>query len=180
MARCPPSRATRTLSPQPRPLAMSTLTSCPPPFLDQSAHPYTSGYRHGRFCGPFSSALTCCLPCPTENWFYSDTFEHNKHIAYWFNVPALICQVFLLLTFAVLKKKYSHVHYLSIGLCVSLVVLEVSWSSRRCYKTLRTRLIPDGSHRSSYHWAQSRRCAMMQSLQMISTRACLVAGVAAC
>ncbi|KAK4570232.1 hypothetical protein LTR86_002312 [Recurvomyces mirabilis] len=106
---------------------MSTLTSCPPPFVDQSAHPYTSGYRPGRLCGPFGSTLTCCLPCPTETWFYSDTFERNKNIAYRFNVPALICQVFLLLTFAVLKKKHSHVHYLSIGLCVSLVVLELSF-----------------------------------------------------
>ena len=37
-----------------------------------------------------------------------------------------MCQVFLLLTFAVLPVEKGQRHYLSIGLCVSLMLLEVS------------------------------------------------------
>ncbi|KAK3679436.1 hypothetical protein LTR78_000997 [Recurvomyces mirabilis] len=171
MAKCTPPRATGTLSPQPQLLVMSTLTSCPSPFVDQSAHPYTSGYRPGRLCGPFGSTLTCCLPCPTETWFYSNTFERNKNIAYWFNVPALICQVFLLFTFAVLKKKHSHVHYLSIGFHAERPPLEhVLWMEWRpaggrihgwSYVDLRVllralwtqlRVVADVQHTTTFFW----------------------------
>jgi hypothetical protein len=47
-------------------------------------------------------------------------------VAFWFNVPALIAQVFLLVTFAVLPERVSGRHYLSIGLCCALVLMEVS------------------------------------------------------
>jgi hypothetical protein len=111
---------------------MANLTSCPLPFVSEADHPYTAGFRAGRFCGPVSAGLSCCLPCPLEQWFYTDEFERNRSIAYWFNVPGLVCQAFLLLSFAVLKERHSHVHYLSIGLCVALVSLEVgmAWVGR--------------------------------------------------
>jgi len=99
--------------------------SCPAPFLAEGAHPYTAGLRSGRFCGPFAPGVTCCLPCPLEGLVYSDAFQRNLRIAYWFNVPALLCQIFLLASFAVLKEKHSHAHYLSVGLCISLALLEV-------------------------------------------------------
>lgn len=47
-------------------------------------------------------------------------------VAYWLNVPALVCQIFLLLTFLVLPKAVSHRHYLSLGLVISLIMIEVS------------------------------------------------------
>lgn len=46
-------------------------------------------------------------------------------MADWFNVPALVCQVFLLATFAVLPEELSHRHYLSVGLCLALMMIEV-------------------------------------------------------
>ncbi|TKA78813.1 hypothetical protein B0A55_02235 [Friedmanniomyces simplex] len=100
---------------------------CPVPFLAESAYPYTAGLRSGRFCGPFAPGVSCCLPCPLEGLVYSDAFERNTKIAYWFNVPALLCQVFLLASFAVLKERHSHAHYLSVGLCISLAMLELSF-----------------------------------------------------
>ena len=48
--------------------------------------------------------------------------------AYWFNVPAFLGQVLLFVTFAVLPVEKGHGHYLSVGLCVSMVMLEVSGS----------------------------------------------------
>ena len=73
-----------------------------------------------------TSALSCCLPCPIEHWVYSDAFLSKIRTAYWFNVPALLGQVFLLVTFAVLPAEKGHGHYLSVGLVSSMVMLEVS------------------------------------------------------
>ena len=42
-------------------------------------------------------------------------------------MPALAAQVFLLVTFAVLGPEKGQGHYLSVGLCGSLVMLEVSF-----------------------------------------------------
>lgn len=106
---------------------MANLTlGCPAPFVDLSDYPPTGGFLDGRFCGPFTAGLSCCLPCPLEQWVYSDAFERNVRVAYWFNVPALVCQIVLLLTFAVLPSEKGHMHYLSVGLCMSLILLEVS------------------------------------------------------
>ncbi|KAK5108347.1 hypothetical protein LTR62_008376 [Meristemomyces frigidus] len=120
---------------------MATPPICPLPFLPESAHPYTAGSLKGRFCGPVGTLL-CCLPCPTEDWFYSDTFERNRDIAFWFNVPALVCQIFLLVSWAVLKGRQSGVHFLGVGLCVSLVALELSFliplgtKPNKCYDAI--------------------------------------------
>ena len=104
-------------------LNMATLfDSCPSPFLDFDDYPSTAGYLPGQFCGPLTSTLNCCLPCPLKQWMYSDDYDKKEEIASWFNVPALICQVLLLVTMAVLPKER---HYLSVGLCVSLIMLEV-------------------------------------------------------
>lgn len=80
------------------------------------------------FCGQISPTLSCCLPCPLEQWIYSDSLPRYVSIAQWFNLPALICQIFLLVTFAVLPQERAKVQgrYLSVGLCVGLVLLEVS------------------------------------------------------
>ena len=110
--------------------ASSLKVTCPAPFLDQSLYPSTGGYTSGRFCGPFTDTLYCCLPCPLQQWVYSDEFQHKANIAYWFNVPGFVAQVFLLLSFAVLREEESRGHYMSVGLCVALCLLEVSGSTR--------------------------------------------------
>ena len=107
-------------------MAATNLSTCPLPFIDESAYPYTGGFRDGRFCGDFSSELSCCLPCPLEKWVYSDTFARNLNIAYWINIPALLCQVVLLLSFVVLPPEKGHGQYLSVGTCASLILFEVS------------------------------------------------------
>ena len=107
-------------------MANLNLTTCPAPFLNQADYPPKHGFLAGRFCGPFNNELSCCLPCPLEHWTYSDSFERKIDIAYWLNVPALVCQVLLLLSFVVLPSDRTHRHYLSVGLCVSLILLEVS------------------------------------------------------
>ncbi|KAK5133434.1 hypothetical protein LTR08_007773 [Meristemomyces frigidus] len=107
--------------------APNASAACPPPFVDQSAHPYTGGFRDGRFCGNISSELSCCLPCPLEKWVYSNAFEHNVNVAYWLNIPALLCQVALLASFVVLPGERGHGQYLSVGLCVSLILFEMAF-----------------------------------------------------
>ncbi|KAK5169504.1 uncharacterized protein LTR77_005480 [Saxophila tyrrhenica] len=121
------------------------LDPCPYPFLPLIDYPQTGGYLQGRFCGPVTPTQTCCLPCPLQQWVSSDNFEYNADVAYWFNVPALVCQVFLLVTFAVLPKEVSGRHYLSIGLCVALVLLEISFiiplagNPDQCYNMITPR-----------------------------------------
>ena len=107
-------------------MATNTTLSCPAPFLSESDYPGSGGFQAGRFCGQVVAGLSCCLPCPVAQWVFSDDFYHKLEIAYWFNVPSLVCQVFLLLTYAVLPVEKSHRHYLSAGLCVSMIMVEVS------------------------------------------------------
>jgi uncharacterized BrkB/YihY/UPF0761 family membrane protein len=46
-------------------------------------------------------------------------------IANYLAIPSLVACVFLLLSFAVLPKEKSHRHYMSVGLLISVVLLEV-------------------------------------------------------
>jgi hypothetical protein len=103
----------------------SVVNLCPAPFLPLDNYPAIGGYIDGRFCGPVTPTVTCCLPCPLQHWVSSDTFEKKTKVAFWFNIPAILCQVFLLLTFAVLPKESSGRHYLSYGLCCAMILLEV-------------------------------------------------------
>ncbi|KAI6913245.1 hypothetical protein KC318_g11380 [Hortaea werneckii] len=102
-------------------------TSCPKPFLDLNDYPYKAGFERGRFCGAFRADLTCCLACPLEYWSYSDEFSQNVDSAHWVNLPAMVCQIFLLVTFIVLPPEKSHRHYLSVGLCLALILLELGF-----------------------------------------------------
>ena len=116
------------------PLMANLTISCPAPFLAESDYPSPGGYINGRFCGPVTADLSCCLPCPLAQWVYSDAFTYKANVAYWFNVPALVAQVFLMVTFVVLGRGKGNEgnggHYLSWGLCGGLVMLEVSTSNR--------------------------------------------------
>lgn len=81
----------------------------------------------GRICAPVPDlmGLSCCLPCPYQDLLYSDAFPQMLNAAYWIGVPALVLQVFLMLTFLVLPEKDGHGHYLNWGMVISVVILEV-------------------------------------------------------
>jgi hypothetical protein len=52
-------------------------------------------------------------------------FPTHELAAEWLSVVSLLSSVFLLLTYAVLAPEKSHRHYLSVGLIVSNVLLQV-------------------------------------------------------
>src|SRR5271154_4714503 len=54
-------------------------------------------------------------------------FEQRTQIANWVNVGALLLTIFLLLSFSILPVKWTHRHYLSICLTISVGLIEVSW-----------------------------------------------------
>ncbi|KAI4722741.1 hypothetical protein E4T48_00936 [Aureobasidium sp. EXF-10727] len=95
--------------------------SCPLPFLNRNNYTSGGGYIGGRFCSD-----ECCLPCPLTELVYSDSFPTHELAAGWLSVVSLTSSVFLLLTYAVLAPEKSHRHYLSIGLIVSNVILQLS------------------------------------------------------
>ncbi|KAI1617837.1 hypothetical protein EDD36DRAFT_14094 [Exophiala viscosa] len=102
---------------------------CPTPFLQESSFPVTGGFVPGRFCMPISELqnLTCCLPCPTTQWTYSDGFDDRTEIANWVNVAALLLSCYLILSFLVLPVKYTHRHYLSVCLTLGVLFMELAF-----------------------------------------------------
>jgi hypothetical protein len=60
-----------------------------------------------------------------ESWANYSGFEQRTEIANWVNVAAITASTFLLLSFAILDTKWTHRHYLSICLTVSVVFMEV-------------------------------------------------------
>ncbi|KIX02751.1 uncharacterized protein Z518_08693 [Rhinocladiella mackenziei CBS 650.93] len=102
---------------------------CPPPFLQETLFPDTGGFISGRFCMPIAQLqnLTCCLPCPTTDWTYSDGFERRTEIANWVNLAAFLLSVYLLVSFVVLPVKYTHRHYLSVCVTLGVVFMELAF-----------------------------------------------------
>ncbi|KAH0371821.1 Trimethyllysine dioxygenase, partial [Aureobasidium melanogenum] len=96
-------------------------TSCPLPFLSSDNYTSGGGYIEGRFCSD-----KCCLPCPLTELVYSDAFPTDELAAGWLSVVSLIASIFLLLTYAILPPEKSHRHYLSVGLIVSNVLLQLA------------------------------------------------------
>lgn len=56
---------------------------------------------------------------------FPQEFPTHELAAEWLSVVSLISSVFLLLTYAILAPEKSHRHYLSVGLIVSNVLLQV-------------------------------------------------------
>ena len=79
----------------------------------------------GRFC---SEALgpSCCLPCPSTAWLYPDNFNTMTEAASWINVVGLLCQVFMLASWAFLPAGKTARHYLSICLVIATMMMGVS------------------------------------------------------
>ncbi|CZT20356.1 uncharacterized protein RCC_06215 [Ramularia collo-cygni] len=101
--------------------------SCPAPFINSADFPPTGGWIPGRVCGNPTPDLQCCLPCEDHNWIYTNAFIRGLRASYWLHVPSLISVTLILLTFALLPSRLSHAHYLSIGLCVSLIILSLAF-----------------------------------------------------
>jgi hypothetical protein len=79
----------------------------------------------GRICTELAPNITCCLPCPSTDWLYPDSFQTVTSASNWLNVVGLVCTVFLLLSFAVLPVEKTHRHYLSICLVIAIVIMQV-------------------------------------------------------
>jgi len=80
-----------------------------------------------RFCSNATTELTCCLPCPITHWVFADKFDAHAPVANYVSIAAFVCNVLLLLTFAVVPEEKSHRHYLSVSMTVSLLLLALAF-----------------------------------------------------
>jgi len=99
---------------------------CPLPFLVEDSFPNVGGFVDGRFCSSLTGT-SCCLPCPQTEWLYPDNFDTITNSANWINVVALVCCVFLLLSYAALPVSKTHRHYLSICLVMGIVFMQLAF-----------------------------------------------------
>ncbi|KAJ9227629.1 hypothetical protein DTO271D3_8602 [Paecilomyces variotii] len=102
---------------------------CPAPFLQESLFPETGGFIDGRFCETTQTtrgAVSCCLPCPSSDWRYTD-LNSNTKVASWLNVAILPLSIFLLASYAVLPAKWTHRHYLSICFTLGICFMELAF-----------------------------------------------------
>ncbi|GAB7363526.1 hypothetical protein MBLNU230_g3795t1 [Neophaeotheca triangularis] len=99
---------------------------CIPPFLDASLFPQEGGFVSGRLCAPIEGLdgdPLCCLPCPTADWVYPDSFSTYNIVAEWLNVVGLMLMVFLLTSYIFLPAQKTRSHYLSVCLVVAVIML---------------------------------------------------------
>ncbi|KFY39957.1 hypothetical protein V495_05681 [Pseudogymnoascus sp. VKM F-4514 (FW-929)] len=102
--------------------------ACFIPFLQEELYAnITTGYLPGRICTELAPNITCCLPCPSTDWLYPDTFKTVTDASNWLNVVGLVCTVFLLLSFAVLPVEKTHRHYLSICLVIAIIIMHLGF-----------------------------------------------------
>ncbi|PQE20176.1 g- coupled receptor protein [Rutstroemia sp. NJR-2017a BBW] len=99
---------------------------CPAPFLDASLFPETGGFTSGRFCSE-TLGVICCLPCPQSDWLYSENINTITESSNWINVAAMLCSVFLLVSFAFLPVDKTHRHYLSVCLTVATIMMQLGF-----------------------------------------------------
>ncbi|KAK5124117.1 hypothetical protein LTR85_001820 [Meristemomyces frigidus] len=104
--------------------------ACIAPFLDESRFPLVGGVVAGRFCAPvpLPGDPTCCLPCPAQQWTYSDSFETYSKVAEWLSVVGLVLMVFMLLSYLVLPAQQTRSHYLSVCLIVSVAFISIGFT----------------------------------------------------
>lgn len=103
---------------------------CPAPFLLEQDFPKIGGDLGARFCTelPILPGITptCCLPCPAENWFYSDRLPGLLKGAEIVSCLGLAGCLILLISFTVLPIQYTHRHYLSVSLIVAILILTLA------------------------------------------------------
>lgn len=125
------------------------LGDCIPPFMDAAMFPREGGCKSisrpsvwslltnltlvvsGRLCAPIDALPgqpTCCLPCPTADWVYLDSFSTYNQVAEWLNVVGLILMVFMLISYSVLPAQKTRSHYLSVCLVVAVVMITLGFT----------------------------------------------------
>ncbi|KAF4555827.1 Hypothetical protein D9617_2g057910 [Elsinoe fawcettii] len=102
---------------------------CPPPYYNAIGFPDTGGFTDARICLPRERTLgaLCCLPCPTTQWIYPDSFEKIADAAAWVNVVSLILLAFVLLSYALLPTQYTRSHYLNTCLVISACLVNLGF-----------------------------------------------------
>ncbi|KAF2665374.1 hypothetical protein BT63DRAFT_405336 [Microthyrium microscopicum] len=108
---------------------MAINMTCPAPFLNPEHFTSGVGYIAGRFCGTEgASGPTCCLPCPLSQWVFDANFMRIEKKLQDASPASLFACLFLLISWILVPSKYSHRHYLSIGLviCVTFIALALA------------------------------------------------------
>ncbi|KAF2086588.1 hypothetical protein K490DRAFT_43802, partial [Saccharata proteae CBS 121410] len=105
-----------------------SLAACPAPFLLETDYPKNGGYLPGRFCQELSASLSCCLPCPAQQWVYSDLFIERLSFVSDIATASAACCGFMLLSFVVLPPRASRVHYLTVGLVMAVLFVAVAFA----------------------------------------------------
>lgn len=94
----------------------------------------------------------CCLPCPATDWVYPESkvfapvtstyhadklpgFNTYNRVAEWLSVLGLVLMSWMLISYAVLPLQKTRSHYLSICLCVALILLSVCLAYDTHYKS---------------------------------------------
>ncbi|KAF2836315.1 hypothetical protein M501DRAFT_940269 [Patellaria atrata CBS 101060] len=113
---------------------MSNLTAhrgaCLAPFLDLSTFQSTNGFIAGRFCAPADQILpgtVCCLPCPSAEWLYPDSFSTWSLVAESINAVSIAACLFLLVSFLCLPVEKTRRHYLSVGLVIGTFLMALGF-----------------------------------------------------
>ncbi|KAK8179486.1 hypothetical protein BC567DRAFT_160053, partial [Phyllosticta citribraziliensis] len=104
-------------------MSSTNAVVCPIPFVPDTDYPNSKGYLDGRFCGlnPSGSGQKCCLPCPIQDWVYSDGFLSHLQTANWLGVASFSFICFLLISYLVLPSNKSGRHYLTIGTAIAVL-----------------------------------------------------------
>ncbi|PSK60657.1 hypothetical protein B9Z65_807 [Elsinoe australis] len=110
-------------------LNTTLLGGCPPPFYNAASFPSSGGFTDARVCLPPERVmgLTCCLPCPTTQWVYPESFEKVADGAAWVNVFSLCLLVFVLVSYALLPAQFTRSHYLNTCLVISACMINLGF-----------------------------------------------------
>src|SRR5690606_15667918 len=101
---------------------------------------------------------SCCLPCPAEEWFYSDNIRTVFKAVVGISIGSLLCCGILLLSYAVLPVEYTSRHYLSICLVASIFVMTVGHS---VHCLLKTRMLTAAvCFRPSFNYKSASMCRL--------------------
>ncbi|PNS20382.1 hypothetical protein CAC42_5832 [Sphaceloma murrayae] len=102
---------------------------CPPPYYNAVNFPDSGGFVEGRLCLPTERTLgaLCCLPCPTTQWIYPNSFNKVATGAAWVNVFSLLILLFVLLSYALLPPQYTRSHYLNTCLVISACLINLGF-----------------------------------------------------
>lgn len=96
-------------------------------------------------------------------------FNSLSVITGWLNIIGIVCCVLLLLSYLVLPADKSSRHYLSVGLVISLCLIQVFPADSSFWTIV---MLNDISWDSSFRLVQNPKNATMQLRQTICTRTC--------